>query len=93
MELYSRGFGGYYESVQRNLSDRQISTLISKISDSFIFELGELEHIFLRGTNKIVGYVGNDSVELCFPTLTNLDLYKIPHKHLKRIFNSVKISK
>jgi len=89
MRSDTEGFGGNYELVRRQLTDKQITDIALKVHVSNIFDFGELSHVVLRGTNTIVGYVGNDSVELCCPEGENPEKYRTPHSHLKRIFKSV----
>lgn len=84
----SVGFGGEYETYRTNLADDQIRKVIYQIFISERFAFGEQSHVVLRGTDKIVGYVGNESLELCCPADENPALYKVPHKHLKRIFRA-----
>jgi len=84
----SEGFGGKYELVRRPLTDKQIMDIAFKVHASDTFEFGELSHVVLRGTNTIVGYVGNDSVQLCCPEGKKPEIYRIPHSHLRRIFMS-----
>ena len=88
MIIDTTGYGGNYESVRRHLTDRQIRDIVAKISTSGRFEFGELSHVVLRGTDTIMGYVGNDSVELCCPSGKKPEEYRIPHSHLRRIFRA-----
>lgn len=88
MRIDTEGFGGNYEFVRRQLTDKQIMDIAFKVHASDTFEFGELSHIVLRGTDKIVGYVGSDSVQLCCPKRENPEIYRVPHSHLKRIFRS-----
>ena len=82
------GHGGGYELVRRPLTDKQISDIAAKIQSSQRFNFGELSHVVLSGTDTIIGYVGNDSVELCCPEGENPEKYRTPHSHLRRIFMS-----
>ena len=84
------GFGGQYEVVRGDLTDMQVIRAAIKIQDSPRFDIGENSHIILRGTNTIVGYLGNETLELCCPSRDSPEIYRVPHKHLRRIFNSVK---
>lgn len=86
MIIDSEGFGGQYEVFRENLAASQIRRVFYEIATSKRFELGEQSHIVLKGTEKIVGYIGNESLELCCPSWDNPSLYRVPHKHLKRIF-------
>lgn len=83
------GFGGYYRPIRDPLTRDQILKIIIKIEDSQRFTFGEWSHVVLRGTNLIMGYVGNESVHLCCPHGENPNNYQVPHKHLTRIYNSV----
>ena len=85
---YLEGYGGKYEVFRENLTDNQIRRVFFEIVNSDRFDLGEQSHIILRGTDKIVGYIGNDSVELCCPLEEMPELYRVPHKHLKKIFRA-----
>ena len=80
------GYGGKYEVLRNHLTDEQIIGIVKKISSSNRFEFGELSHIVLRGTETIVGYLGNETAELCFPERGK---YNLHHLILKRIFRSV----
>jgi hypothetical protein len=88
MRIDTVGYGGKYEVVRRHVTDIQIRDIVTKISTSDRFEFGELSHVVLRGTDTIVGYVGNDSAELCCPNGKNPEEYRIPHSHLRRIFRA-----
>jgi len=83
------GYGGMYETFRLNLRDDQIREAFFRIMDSKRFELGEQSHIVLRGTDTIVGYIGNSSLELCCSEGRDPEIYRTPHKHLRRIFRSV----
>ena len=82
------GYGGLYEPVSERLTDDQIREAFYQISLSDRFDLGDQSHIVLRGTDRIVGYIGNSSLELCCPKGENPERYRIPHKHLRRIFKA-----
>ena len=89
MEVETEGFGGEYGTVRDHLTDQQLLKIIRKIADSDRFEMGELSHIVLAGTETIVGYVGSQSAELCCSPDVDAKTYQIPYHHLKRIFRSV----
>ena len=89
MRLDTEGYGGKYELVRIQLIYEQILGITSKIHASQRFEFGENSHVVLRGTKTIVGYVGNDSAQLCCPIGEEPSIYRIPHSHLRRIFGSV----
>ncbi len=82
------GFGGQYETYRENLTDDTLLRVAHRISTSKRFEWGGFCHIVLQDTETIIGYVGNNSVELCCPEGKDPALYRIPHKHLKRIFRA-----
>ena len=83
------GFGGKYGTARNHLTDQQLFKIIRKIADSDRFEMGELSHIVLKGTETIVGYVGNQDVDLCCPLNVDPRTYGIPYHHLRKIFKSV----
>lgn len=84
------GFGGNYCSVRALLIDKQIIDIAFKINNSDRFEFGENSHVVLIGTDTIVGYVGHDTAELCWPEGQDQKRYRTPHSHLRRIFNSAR---
>lgn len=75
-----------YETVRECLSPPQMLKLIYKIQTSGRFALGELSHIYARGTNICVGYLGDESAELVD---SNRAETKALRKKLKSYFNSV----
>lgn len=89
MRTYMSGYGGKYEMVRTHLTDEQITSLAGKVATSEKFEFGDLSHIVLSGTETIVGFIGNDSVELCCPQKESSKKYRTIHQHLRRIFGSV----
>ena len=89
MRSQIRGFGGKYESICRRLTNKQLLDIALKVQNSGLFEIGEFSHIVLRGTDTIIGYVGNDSADLCCPEDKKPEIYRIPHSHLRKIFMSV----
>ena len=82
------GFGGQYEVYRENLTDDQIRAVVYKIATSERFHIGNNSHILLNEADVIVGYIGSSSVELCCPEGQNPNLYRLPHKHLRRIFRA-----
>ena len=81
-------FGNRYETVRRNLTDRQVTNAITRILESDRFDVGEYSHIVLKNTDTIVGYIGNETLELYCPENSQPAVYRTPHKHLRRIFRS-----
>ncbi len=75
-----------YVLIYNHLSIDQARKAYSKVACSEKFKLDDLGHIFLRGTDLPVGYIGDDSLELCRQEGVNPQFYSVPHKHLKRIF-------
>ena len=73
-----------YKIVKENVLPFYISNVTCMINDSKDFELGELSHIVLKGTNIHVGYIGDDTLEL---VNYNNKLFKTYHNRLKEIFN------
>jgi len=78
-----------YEIVRRDLFEWQLCKAVSKIKDSNRFEFGELTYIILKNTRTPIAYIGSETLELCFPKGEKSELFKIPHSHLRRIFNSI----
>lgn len=89
MDAYMEGYGGMYEEARRPLTNEQLRKIRVKIFNSDRFEMGELDHIVLAGTETIVGFLGNGSVDLCCPLNENPTKYRVPHSGLRRIFKSV----
>ena len=83
------GYGGLYEPCRRNLTDNQIRKAVFLVARSNRFDFESQSHIVLEGTGRIVGYIGSSSLELCCPEGENPEKYRIPHKHLGRIFRSI----
>lgn len=75
-----------YVTLRENLSNRALINAVCRIQNSNRFEIGERSHILLKGTGVFVGYIGNDSLELCASPGTPVKSYKSQYKHLKRIF-------
>ena len=76
-----------YETVRTCLDPYQMAKLVCKIQGSKVFELGELSHINLRGTDTCVGYLGDESAELV-DSSRRLELRPL-RKKLRRYFNFV----
>jgi len=73
-----------YKIFKKNLTLGDMAIVTCMINDSENFELDELSHIILNGTNTRVGYIGDDTLELVNP---NNKLFKEYHNKLKEIFN------
>lgn len=73
-----------YQIFRKNLTHGEIAVVSCEISNSKNFELDELSHIILKGTNTRVGYFGDDSLELVNPNKKEFTEY---HDELKEIFN------
>jgi len=56
-----------YHTVQENLRPEEIARLICKIQGSKDYDLGELGHIFIADSKVVVGYIGDDRVDLVEP--------------------------
>ena len=80
--------GQRYEPLRTNLTDRNIINAAARISESERFEFGEYSHVVLKGTDVVIGYIGNESLELLCPDAAEPIFYRIPHKHLRRIFRA-----
>jgi len=52
-----------YKTDREYLTPWQMSKLITKIQRSGRFEIGQLSHISLKGTDICVGYLGDESAE------------------------------
>lgn len=75
-----------YQTFRTGLSDWQMTKLIYKIQNSDRFQVGDLSHIHVRGSNVCVGYLGDDSAEFVDPDRTET---RAPRRQLKRYFRSV----
>ncbi len=89
MDAHTIGYGGRYEEARRPITNEQLRRIRVKIFNSDRFEMGKLDHIVLAGTETIVGFLGDVSVDLCCPSDEALTRYRVPHTHLRRIFRSV----
>ncbi len=79
-----------YSQIGRCLNDEETTRFLQSLSDSEILELrdelptGELNHIVIKGTNRVVGYFGADNqVEKVGPKDTPLRMH---HVHLERLY-------
>lgn len=73
-----------YKILRNNLNVGETAIVLSEITDSKDFDLNELSHIVLKGTKTLVGYIGDDSLELVNPNKKEFIKY---HNKLKEIFN------
>ena len=89
MRGYTEGYGGRYETIRWPVTDSQILDAVYLVQTSSKFQIGQNSHVVLKGTDTIVGFLGNDSLELCFQGNKKEEHYRIPCKHLRRIFRSV----
>lgn len=89
MAIRSWESGVMYVVFQDCLSKSQLEEAASRIKGSDRFEFADSSHVVIKGTERIVGYVGQGALELCCPQDTTSENYRVPHKHLKRLFGSV----
>ena len=54
----------YYHAVCENLSNSEVLKFICAIQESDQYELGQYSHIFLRNSDSIIGYIGDDEFDL-----------------------------
>ena len=73
-----------YKTVKENVLPFDMANVACMIKDSKCFEIDELSHIILKGTNTRIGYIGDDTLELVNP---NEKLFKGYHSKLGEIFN------
>ena len=78
-----------YKTVKENVMMGEMAKVICEINDSKDFEIDELSHIILKGTNTRVGYLGDDTFALVNP---NEKLFKGYHGKLEEIFNQEFVS-
>ena len=78
----------FAESVRDSLTDGEIQDLSSKVQDSGRFGMVG-KKVVLSKTSTIVGYLGDRVAGLCYPNGEDSENYRVPHKHLRRIFKSV----
>lgn len=72
-----------YRTILKNLSLEEMSTIIYEIQNSGYFELDDLCHVVIKGTNKRIGYVGDEELQLVDPEDKSLEKY---HKNLISIY-------
>lgn len=53
-----------YHSVQENLDPPEIARFIYGIQESAEYILSDLGHILLSGTQTVIGYIGDEHVDL-----------------------------
>jgi len=75
-----------YQIVREWLMPWQIARIISRIDQSKQFEMGELSHVYIRGTETRVGYLGDETAELVD---TNKRETKPYRRELRILFNAV----
>ena len=75
-----------YGDFRTGLSSYKIAKLIRRLEASDVFKVGEFSHIYLRGSNLCVGYLGDDSAEFVDPNRTET---RSPRRKLKKYFRSV----
>ncbi len=73
-----------YKIFEDNVTPEKMAKILCKINDSKDFEIDELSHIILKGTNTRVGYLGDDTFEIVNPNKREFTEY---HDKLKRIFD------
>lgn len=73
-----------YQVFQKDVMPGDIASVVCEINNSKDFELDELSHIVLKGTNTRVGYIGDDTFEIINPHKKEFVGY---HAELKNIFN------
>ncbi len=54
-----------YTKIRDNLSIEAMAEIVCAIKDSKGFELDELGHIVLKHTNERIGYLSDESIQLC----------------------------
>jgi hypothetical protein len=75
-----------YQIVREYLTPWEMSKLITKVQRSGKFEIGQLSHIHLKGTDICVGYLGDESAEEVDPQRKETASQR---KILKKYFRSV----
>ncbi len=73
-----------YKIFRKNITSGEMSIISCEINNSKDFELDDLSHIVLKGTNIRVGYIGDDALELVNPNKKEFIEY---YDKLKEIFN------
>ncbi len=73
-----------YNIFEENVTPRKMAIVSCEISNSKDFEIDELSHIVLKGTNTRIGYLGDDTFEIVNPNKKEFIEY---HDKLKRIFD------
>ena len=89
MDAHTIGYGGRYEEARRSLTNEQIEQIQAEIFGSGRFKMGKLRHIVLADTGTIVGFLGMNSVDICYPSGEDPTNYEETHSQLKRSFRSV----
>ena len=74
-----------YQTIYQGLPPWEMAAIIYKIQNSLQYELDDLSHVVLRGSDTRVGYLGDDSLELVNPADERL---KKHHKSLVSLCDS-----
>ena len=74
-----------YKDVYPLVSPEAMAAMIYAVHTSPQFELDDLSHVVLKGTETRVGYFGDESFELVDPQNKSLEAY---HSDLKAICDS-----
>lgn len=74
-----------YRKIRSGLTPYKIAKLIERIKEGGRYEIDDLSHVCLSGTNICVGYIGDDAAELVYTDET--DTHPL-HKQLREIFSS-----
>lgn len=53
-----------YHTIQENLTPQEIARFVCKIQESKEYDLGQLGHVLITGTEIAVGYIGDDKIDL-----------------------------
>lgn len=74
-----------YHIMYRNIPPERIARVFCAVQDSSILEMDDegLGHIVTKSTGERVGYIGDDTLQLCDTHNKSLKRY---HSYAKRIF-------
>lgn len=53
-----------YHALLENLTLQEIANFTCRIQESERYSIGHLGHIFITGTEKVIGYIGEDRIDL-----------------------------